>query len=367
MVLCTIRDSSASTIAWKAKSEIPYIVWNMSVDANPIDVELLLTRLKRVAPWSDMEDGVKFDNRYYLITHLDVLTHGADPYQHYLSHGKSEGRKWKAWSGEIEREVTGASSEESSSFGPSGHQSLVFNRQTFAQLVLRSKQILEIGPFTSPLCRGENVSYADILDTAQLRVRAEQLGLEKSGIPEIDFVVTANDLSTIQINFDAVISSHVIEHQPDLIGHLIQVSNLLREGGRYFLLIPDHRYCFDHFQDESSTIELVSAHQERRSRHTTTSLIKHRSATTHNNAVEHWAGSHGFTVGISQEILAQSENYWNDKNAYIDCHAWYFTPDSWLAVINELKSLDLVSFEVEYMQATQLNDIEFYSVLRKTK
>jgi hypothetical protein len=83
----------------------------MSVAPNPIDIDLLLTRLMSVFPWSEMDDGVKFDNRHYLITHLDVLVHGADPYQHFLSHGRNEGRKWKAWDEEYESQSAGMSSE----------------------------------------------------------------------------------------------------------------------------------------------------------------------------------------------------------------------------------------------------------------
>lgn len=339
----------------------------MSDTPNPIDIDLLLTRLKSVSPWSEMDDGVKFDNRYYLINHLDVLTHGAHPYEHYLSHGKSAGRKWKVWSGEIDTETAGVASEESSSFRPLGDQSIVFNRQSFAQLAMQSRQILEIGPFTSPLLSGEGVSYADVLDTDALRQQADQMGLQKSGVPKIDFVVSANNLLTINRKFDTVFSSHVIEHQPDLVSHLKQVNELLNDGGRYFLLIPDHRYCFDHYQTQSTVIDVISAHQESRHRHAASTLLKHRSCMTHNDPVEHWNNNHGSFSGLNREMLKETQILWDDKDSYIDCHAWYFTPDSWVIIVNELKRLDLLSFEIEFLQSTQVNDIEFYSVLRKTK
>jgi hypothetical protein len=340
----------------------------MTVSESSIDLDLLMTRLEGVAPWSEMEDGTKFDNLYYLIHHLDVLEHGVDPYQHYLSHGRSEGRKWKAWSEEIKTVNGDMSSEKSSLFGDSEFQSPILNRQAFAKLVMRSRRILEIGPFTSPLLRGESVSYADVLDSAALRERADQMGLEKSGIPNIDYVVSANNLSTIKLTFDSVFSSHVIEHQPDLVGHLNQVSELLNEGGRYFLLIPDHRYCFDHFQTCSAIADVLQAHQEKRLKHSLESVINHRVNLTHNDSVLHWMGEHGKRNDLRVELIQNAlRDYRNCEDTYFDCHAWYLNPDNWKDIICLLADLRLIEFELEFLQETQKNDIEFYAILRKTK
>jgi predicted SAM-dependent methyltransferase len=340
----------------------------MSLSERSIDPNLLLNRLKGVSPWSEMEDGTKFDNLYYLIEHLDVLEHGVDPYKHYLSHGRSEGRKWKAWSAEVEEGDGGVSFEDSLSIGPLGDQPLNFDRQSFAQLAMRSKQILEIGPFTSPQLHGKGVSYADVLDTDALRKQADQMGLEKSGIPKIDFVVSPNNLMTINRKFDTIFSSHVVEHQPDLVSHLNQVSELLNDGGRYFLLIPDHRYCFDHFQTESVIAGVLQAHQENRLKHSMESVINHRVNLTHNDSVLHWLGDHGKRNELQIELIQKAiEDYRNCGDTYLDCHAWYLSPDNWKHIISVLAGLCLIELELEFLQETQRNDIEFYAILRKTK
>ena len=153
--------------------------------------------------------------------------------------------------------------------------------------------MLEIGPFAHPMMRGEHVDHLDVLPTEALRARAVSLGMDPGGVPDIRWVSSGGDLSVVTERYDAVVSSHAIEHQPDLIRHLQQVEALLRPGGSYYLLIPDHRYCFDHFLVPSTTAQVIGAHVERRSVHTAASVIEHRALTTHNDPVRHWAGDHG--------------------------------------------------------------------------
>lgn len=77
---------------------------------------------------------------------------------------------------------------------------------------------LEIGPFCSPILRGPNVAYLDAFDAPELRARARQHGLDPQLCPEtIDFV---GDLENVDRKFAFVLSSHTIEHSPDLVHHL---------------------------------------------------------------------------------------------------------------------------------------------------
>lgn len=54
-------------------------------------------------------------------------------------------------------------------------------------------------------------------------------------------------------------SSHCIEHQIELVRHLKAVSRLLSPLGIYLMLVPDHCFCFDHFQTASTSIDCVLA------------------------------------------------------------------------------------------------------------
>jgi SAM-dependent methyltransferase len=104
---------------------------------------------------------------------------------------------------------------------------------------------LEIGPVRLPVLSGPNVRYCDVLDTEQLRRRAPDHGVDPTSVPAIDYVMKNCSLDDIPVQFDAILSSHAIEHQPDLVGHLQQVERRLAPGGRYFVLAPDKRFCFD--------------------------------------------------------------------------------------------------------------------------
>jgi hypothetical protein len=47
------------------------------------------------------------------------------------------------------------------------------------------------------------------------------------------------------ISFDAVFSSHVIEHIPNLIHHFQDIEKILKDSGVYCLLAPYMHLCFD--------------------------------------------------------------------------------------------------------------------------
>src|SRR4249919_1725326 len=121
-------------------------------------------------------------------------------------------------------------------------------RQRFVASVPLDKPVLEIGPFDRPWLSGSNVRYFDVLPQEQLRTRAAtEFGRIPKNCPHIHYVSPTGDLSIVDAEFGAVFSSHCIEHQPDVIRHLREVERLLRPGGLYYLIVPDKRFCFDHF------------------------------------------------------------------------------------------------------------------------
>jgi len=161
------------------------------------------------------------------------------------------------------------------------------DRSDFTRLVNRVAQpaeVLEINPFTRPLIPG--AMTCDVLTKDELVARAKHLGLNWLAIPDVD-IKLGNDSQSwfvdVQRQFGAVVSSHVIEHQLCLVTHLLQVSSLLKPNGRYFLLIPDHRYCFDALLRPSTIAEVLDALRNRRSAHSLKSVIEHRAMTTHND------------------------------------------------------------------------------------
>ena len=240
------------------------------------------------------------------------------------------------------------------------------SRSNFIALVPMDSDSLEIGPFCNPLLRGPNVHYFDVMNKEGLERRAEEIGYVYKTAPEIDYVSPIGDLGIINKKFQSVLSSHCIEHQPDFIAHLQNVSRILRSAGRYYMLVPDKRYCFDALLNESSIADVLEAHFAGRRVHQLKSVIEHRALTTHNDPKRHWDGDHGSLVGNEDRIRAAIEQYKKAKGAYIDVHAWCFTPSSADVMFSHLRRLKYIDLDLEVVYPTRRNRNEFWVVLSKT-
>lgn len=241
-------------------------------------------------------------------------------------------------------------------------------RETFLEYPQQAASVLEIGPFCNPSMRGPQVKYFDVLASDQLRARAEEVGYPITVVPDISFMSPTGDLTVVDEHFAAVVSSHCIEHQPDLIKHLNDVHDILDAGGRYFLIIPDKRYCFDHFLPNSTIADIIEAHTERRSTHRIGNVIEHRALTTHNDVTRHWQSDH-VDPGYEQGITARTQLALNEveaaKGGYIDVHAWKFTPDMFKQTMSQLNELGLIHLFPERVYHTAHGRNEFTAVLRK--
>jgi SAM-dependent methyltransferase len=278
-----------------------------------------------------------FDADYYINTHADLqnLT-AAEAADHFIRFGVAEGRQAH----------------------PLG------SRPAFAKHISMFGSILEIGPFCNPTARGDNVRYLDMLDEKELRDRANKLGIDPNGCPErIHYL---GDIFNISETFDAVVSSHSIEHQPDLVHHLAGVAKVLPPGGRYFVYAPDKRYCFDHFIPESTIAEVLQAHRERRTLHTLRSVIEHHALNTHNDPGNHWAGRHD--VGHGKDLagrIKDAVDLYDNSEGYIDVHAWYFTPPSFAAIMTALYNYGMSELRLTELYTTRRDESEFFAVLTR--
>jgi len=240
-------------------------------------------------------------------------------------------------------------------------------REKFIEGLPNQRPVLEVGPFASPLARGENVKYADVLTTAGLRARAVELKLDPDGCPAIDYPLPTLDLDGIPERFGAVLSCHSIEHQPDLVRHVQAVERLLEPGGSYFLVVPDKRYCFDHFLPETSIADVMTAYVRRRKVHEVGSVIEHWALTTHNDAMRHWDGDHGQPrIRENLDALRYAlREYQADPDRYIDVHAWHFTPDGFHELFGLIHKLELTSMRPVSVYDTPAHRQEFCAVLTK--
>lgn len=308
--------------------------------------------------WSRRALPAEFDSRVYRKRYPDLSDMSVESAEaHYRDWGLNEGRC----------------------------PSRVTSRQDFIGLIDRQKPVLEIGPFLGPsLTRPQfNVDYFDVLDKDEMIKRAEHimsLGDENrqyfvDGIKnarEIKYVHPTGDLYSIGRKFSNVFSSHCIEHQVDIIRHLNGVYDLLESGGRYYVIAPDKRYCFDHFHPESRFIDALAAYLEERQFHTPTKVLEHAMNLTHNDPARHWAGDHGNRridntffqerPGVFENVLEQARLA---KYQYIDVHNWIFTPSSFREVMKQLFDRGFIKMPVVRIYPTLWNSMEFYAVFEK--
>ena len=288
-----------------------------------------------------MQAGViapEFCADFYRQTQADLRDFTEDQLaDHYREHGKNEGR----------------------CASPADF------RDGFIAQINHCRSILEIGPAVRPTLSGSNVQYFDIADRAGLIARACRENYDISRCPNfIDYVSPEGDLGVVDVKFDAIFSSHCVEHQPDLIRHLHQVASILNPGGCYYLMIPDKRYCFDNLLPASDIKRIRRAHQEQRKTHIFESILEHVALTTHNSANRHWEKDHvdlHMVQNQAERIIKAREMFEQANGGYIDVHAWQFTPDSFRDIIEGLSGI--ISLRVNRVYNTLRNTNEFGAVL----
>ena len=215
---------------------------------------------------------------------------------------------------------------------------------------------LEIGPSFNPLApkaAGFAVDILDHADAATLRAKYRDAGVRLEHIEEVDYVWRGEPLSqTIGRRgcYDWIIASHVIEHTPDLLGFLLECQALLRDNGRLILVLPDKRYCFDHFRSLTSTGEALDAHHLALVRPSPGRVFDHyaNAVAKGGRRVLAW---HRGAPGTLQFVhdLAGAGEAWRQAKAgddYLDVHNWRFTPASFRLLIDDLHELGLLELGI---------------------
>lgn len=251
----------------------------------------------------------------------------------------------------------------------------ILDRNDFSQILRRAliskESTLEISPFAAPILDPASSLNADVLDYGELIRRAIQEGYEPARVSAPDFVVSPyTGLRDLPSKFEVVVSSHVIEHTPDLIAHLIDIDTILTKGGRYFLFIPDKRHCFDHFLPETTIADVVEAHTSLHKLHSLKSVIEHRALTTHNDASRHWLGDHrdpGYEDSTSARTKAAILEFESSAGGYIDVHSWKFTPEGFRKLLREIRQIYGIELKLREFTLRDLVRMSFGSSWGKAR
>ena len=233
---------------------------------------------------------------------------------------------------------------------------------------------LEIGPLDHPILAKEasNVLYVDHMSLEGLKekYKDEPVTLEK--IVKPDFVLEKNNLkqATKGKKFDYVIASHVIEHVPDIVTWLQDISSVLKTDGVLSLIVPDKRYTFDITINISRPADIIGAYLDRHDRTTSAAMFDYAMECRDKiNAAEVWANpSKDYSKKPYYFTRKQAYKMCLDNtkiNLYVDAHCHVFTPRSFVSILDTLINYDLLSFEVINFEPTAENDMEFFVSLRK--
>lgn len=154
---------------------------------------------------------------------------------------------------------------------PPTHDHVVRRREFFMPFVSQAALGLEIGPSfmpTFPKREGWNTLVVDHASKEELQ---REFGSDPSA--DQDGVLAMEDVDIVMSGgrglvealagagpFHHVVACHVIEHVPDLVEFLREVSTVLVESGVLLLAVPTRELSFDFYRPLSSPGDVVVAH-----------------------------------------------------------------------------------------------------------
>jgi len=228
---------------------------------------------------------------------------------------------------------------------------------------------LEIGPLDRPFIdKSEyDVFYVDYFNEQQLQKKIENTpNRNPDNIVKLDYVLEGERLiDVVDRKFDYVFSSHVLEHLPDLLGWLNDLTKILNPGGMLFSVIPDCRYCFDIERPQTSLGELIENNELKlgkpSQRHVFDQWFYHKKVNPH--ALWNDYDKHKNSVPRSFTLNQSYKRSLKAEEKYIDCHVNTFTPDSFKECIVASKELGLHEFDLKKVTQTQHRTLDFSILL----
>lgn len=217
------------------------------------------------------------------------------------------------------------------------------------ECVKSANNFLEIGVWDKPSLEffrdnktcGGVIKYADWFSQDYLREKSRKTpGRQAENVPVIDYVLSEGGYAQIKQKFEVIVSNHCVEHQPCLISHFINISEILEDGGVYIFTTPTKNKSFDFFRPETTIADLVTAFYEKRTRPTLQQVIETRcfSRKNYRNSLNPYLDNGG--VSRSNIESAVNEYFSSDYN---DVHCWVYTMDSFRNLFSSIKNLGLLS------------------------
>lgn len=252
------------------------------------------------------------------------------------------------------------------------------DKQTYLFQYLQPQQHvgLEIGPNLRALVpknQGFAVEYIESLSTEQLREQiSKKAPHEVDLVPNIDYVAAqglVQDTGKVA-HYDYVVSSHVLEHLPNLVQHFQEVKSVLKEQGVYGLIIPDKTLTLDYLRPCSSFGQVLEAYLLKRTRANLASYIDnlvYGVKNTENDSICWEAHSKLDLTKVYvqhprkiEQLIASEQQ---EPPADWGGHVWVFTADSFISLFFDLQRFGLTQLELIDIQPT--GEADFIVILAK--
>lgn len=167
----------------------------------------------------------------------------------------------------------------------------------------------------------------------------------------------------------------------NLLKHLLQVSNLLLPGGKFFVVLPDKRFTFDHFRPLTTLSDVLLTFAEDPLVHSLHTIVENECEASTASTAEHQEGNHGErvlmqtargeggAVQLNECFEKAITKYYDAKGAYIDAHRWVFTDHWFYELIGKLNALGVLpALHIETLYSTVTGGpwcTQFYAILSK--
>lgn len=243
-----------------------------------------------------------------------------------------------------------------------------------SKIDIRTQKGLEIGALDRPVVgRDEGlIRYADHASTNDLRHKyQDDKTVNTSDIVDVDFVLGEKTFAEAigrEHEFDYVIASHVIEHVPDVIGWLQDISEILCDGGILSLAVPDKRFSFDYFRTATTCGALIEAHMRKIRRPSPKQVFDHLSTAVIFDTGLRWSGKLDearLKTYHSVHFAAKAAEETFHDGKYVDVHCTIYTPKTFFQIIDMLSELDLIDFRVVDFHDTAEDELEFFVSFEK--
>lgn len=251
----------------------------------------------------------------------------------------------------------------------------------FTGIDIETMRGLEIGALHNPRLPADhpNAFFLDHASADDLRAKyAENAHMVQfmDAIVDVDFVwhpgMTLAEVVGDAAPFDFIVAAHVIEHIPNPIGWLQQLAHILRPGGVVSLVVPDKRFCFDARRQTTTTAQWVDAYLRGLDQPSFQQIFDHEANFAGDvDAAALWDGLD--PAGLVRSDVPDPDVYayarclaQRDLGEFIDVHCSTFTPDSFGALLDATRRLDLLPFEVTATFETERPSFEFYVSLTRS-